>query len=139
MPCLTGSYNAALGPILNIGVLPAGTATLGPGAPPQVPLFPTLIDTGASNTCISPQVAKGIGLRPMGLRQMASATQVAPVNVYLVDLAIPFGGAAYFQQGSQVLEFAPPQGSPFQVLLGRDIICLGILTLSFDGHYSFSL
>ena len=75
----------------------------------------------------------------MGLRQMVSATQIAPVNVYLVDLAIPFGTNAILRQGTQVLEFAPPQRSPFQILLGRDVLCLGVFTLSFDGHYSFSL
>ena len=139
MPCLAGSYNQAVGPILNIGVLPPSSGPIVPGVSPQVTLFPSLIDTGASNTCISPQVAQVLSLRPMGLRQMISATQVAPVNVYLVDLAIPFGAATFFRQGTQVLEFTPPQGSPFQLLLGRDVICLGILTLSFDGHYSFSL
>jgi hypothetical protein len=27
----------------------------------------------------------------------------------------------------------------FQILLGRDVICGGVLTSSFDGHYSLSL
>jgi len=30
-------------------------------------------------------------------------------------------------------------GSPFQILVGRDIIGRGVLTLSFDGHFTFSL
>jgi hypothetical protein len=63
-----------------------------------------------------------------------------PVHVYLVDLVIPVGDAAgYFRQGTQVMEFAPPAGGPFQILLGRDVICGGVLTISFDGHFSFSL
>jgi hypothetical protein len=70
---------------------------------------------------------------------MVSATHVTPVHVYLVDLVIPFGDADTLRQGAQVMEFAPPAGSPFQILLGRDVICGGVLTISFDGHFSFSL
>jgi len=139
MPSLAGNFNPSVGPILNIGILPPASAPYAPGTSPQVTLFPSLIDTDASNTCISAQVAQALGLRAMGLRQMVSATQIAPVNVYLVDLAIPFGTNAILRQGTQVLEFAPPQRSPFQILLGRDVLCLGVFTLSFDGHYSFSL
>jgi hypothetical protein len=75
----------------------------------------------------------------MGMRSMTSATHSVPVNVYLVDLLLPFGNAGFLVQGTQVMEFAPPGGSPFQILLGRDILCKGTFTLSFDGHFTFSL
>jgi len=70
---------------------------------------------------------------------MVSATSAVPVNAYIVDLVIPFGGVGYPIQGAQVLEFVPHAASPFQVLVGRDIICKGILTVAFDGHFSLSL
>jgi len=37
------------------------------------------------------------------------------------------------------LEFTPPAAGPYQLLLGRDVICQGILTISLDGHFSFSI
>lgn len=70
---------------------------------------------------------------------MTSATQSIPVNVYLVDLVLPFGGAALILNSVQVMEFTPLSGSPYQMLLGRDILCRGVFTLSFDGHFSFSV
>jgi hypothetical protein len=63
---------------------------------------------------------------------MTSATGVDPVNVFLVDLIFPFGDMGFVRSGAQALEFAAPPGNPFQILLGRDILCTGVLTLSFD-------
>lgn len=139
MPCLSGRYNPSVGLLINIGVYPAGSFSPTGSAPPQISTFPALIDTGASGTCISPLVAQTLGLQPVGLRPMISATSAVPVSAYLVDLVIPFGQAGFVIGGTMVLEFAPHAGSPFQILVGRDIICKGTLSLSFDGHFSFSL
>jgi len=87
------------------------------------------VDTGASLTCISPDVAQALNLRPIGMRPLVSATHVTPVNLYLIDLFIPFGPTAVLRDATQVAEFAPPPGSPFHILLGRDIICQGVLTI----------
>jgi hypothetical protein len=38
-----------------------------------------------------------------------------------------------------VVELAAPPNSPFQVLIGGDIICRGTLSVSFDGHFTFSI
>lgn len=70
---------------------------------------------------------------------MISATQSVPVNVYLADLALQFGNAAFVIQAAQVYEFTPISGSPFQMLLGMDIIRQGSLSLTFDGHFTFCL
>ena len=139
MPCLSGRFSPATGPLINVGVLQPGALTPVLATPPPLTTFPALIDTGASATCISPTVAQTIGLQPMGMRSMTSATHSVPVNVYLVDLLLPFGNAGFLVQGAQVMEFGPPGGSPFQILLGRDILCRGTFTLSFDGHFTFSL
>ena len=64
---------------------------------------------------------------------------VTPANVYLVDLVILFGQAGLTVPGLQVMEFAHATGRPFQVLIGRDVICQGSLTISFDGHFTFCL
>jgi len=139
MPCLSGSFSASTGPLINVGVLQPGVLTPSPSPTAQVTTFPALIDTGASATCISPNVAQTVGLQPIGMRSMTSATHSVPVNVYLTDLLLPFGQAGYLVSGTQAMEFAPTGGSPFQILLGRDILCRGTFTLSFDGHFTFSL
>jgi predicted aspartyl protease len=136
MPCLSGKFDPAIGPIINIGVLLANTAT---PTISQLPLFPALIDTGASVTCISPTVVQALNLVPIGKRPMVSATHSIPVNQYLVDLIFPFGKTGFIMAAKQVMEFVAAGNTPFQILIGRDIICLGSLTMSFDGHFSFSL
>jgi hypothetical protein len=70
---------------------------------------------------------------------LGSATQQAvPTNTYLVDLGILFSSIFWFP-GIQVLEFTPPPGGPYLLLLGRDILCQGVLTISLDGHFAFSI
>ncbi len=137
MPCLSGRFDPNIGPIINIGVLQAGILT--PSFSGNIATFPALIDTGASVTCISQNVVQAVSLQPIGMRPMVSATHSVPVNVYLVDLFLPFGAAGFVIQGTQVMEFVPGGNAPFQMLLGRDVICKGTLTLSFDGHFTFSL
>jgi hypothetical protein len=74
------------------------------------------------------------------MQQMASATHVVPVNTYLIDVGIVFGGAIWWEfTNLQVLEFQPSAGSPYEMLIGRDMICQGALAISFDGHYTFSI
>lgn len=138
MPCLSGTYQPGIGPLINLGVAKPGTFV--PNQPIKaLTTFPALIDTGASATCISPNVAQTVGLQPIGKRPMVSATHAVPVNIYLVDLILPFGAAGFVVSGAQVMEFVPLGGSPFQILVGRDLICRGTLTMSFDGHFTFCL
>lgn len=139
MPCLSSRFDASIGPLINIFVTPVGILTPDATASGKIVAFPALIDTGASNTCISLTVAQTVGLQPIGKRPMTSATHSVPVNVYLVDLVLPFGNAGLVLSSIEIMEFNPPGGCPFQMLVGRDIICKGVLTMSFDGHFSFSL
>lgn len=139
MPCLSALFDPSIGPVITIGILPPGI--IAPATVPVPPpiMFQALIDTGASVTCISPAIAQTVRLRPIGMRPMISATHSVPVNVYLVDLILDFGTHGLLSRSSQVMEFAPAAGSPFQVLVGRDIICRGTFTMSFDGHFTFCL
>jgi hypothetical protein len=140
MPCLSGRFDPKIGPLLNLGVAPAGAIATAAQSGTQLQAFPALIDTGATSTCISPTIAQVLQLQARGKAPMSSATHViVPVNVYLVDLFLPFGNSGLVVDNRQVLEFAPPASSPFQALLGRDVLCSGILTMSFDGHFTFSL
>lgn len=139
MPCLSDKFDPSIGPLINVGVLAGGTLTPTSVSSAQVAAFPALIDTGASVTCISPGIAQSLGLQPLGMRPVVSATQAVPANVYLVDLLLPFGNTVFFILGTQVLEFSSAGGSPFQILIGRDIICRGTLVISPDGHFTFCL
>ena len=60
------------------------------------------------------------------------------VNTYHVDFVLGFGTQAIVVQNFNVCEFN--QGTaPFKVLIGRDIICRGVLTLDLAGHFTFSI
>lgn len=107
-----------------------------------------LIDTGASITCISPELAKRIGLRSLGKESVVVASGTASLNTYLVDMLIPFTKPARTQgpeaqtlpvQNIQVMEYLGDT-SRYQGLLGRDIIDRGIFMIAgWDGKYYFSL
>ena len=48
-----------------------------------------LIDTGASNTCISQEYADDLSLIPIGKAQISTAGDNCDVSLYIIDLAIP--------------------------------------------------
>lgn len=140
MPSLSGRFDPTIGVLINLGVAPGNTlGNLTIPSTISVTTFPALVDTGASSTCISPSLATAIGVNPIGMRPMISATHSVPTNVYLVDLVVPFGANSIILPSIQVMEFNAGTNAPFQVLIGRDIICRGVFTMSFDGHFSFSL
>jgi hypothetical protein len=139
MPCLSGQFNPAIGVLINAGVLLPGSAPTASAGGSTLTPYVGLMDSGASATCISPAIVQALNLRPIGMRPMSSAHHTAPVNVYQVDLVILFGSQGYVVSGLQVVEFSAPQNSPFQVLIGRDIICRGTFAMGFDGHFTFAL
>ncbi len=137
MPCLNGQSQPGIGPLISIGV--SGPGKIIPSTNLSATFFNALVDTGASVTCICPAIAKSLNLHPIGKRPMVSALTAAPSNVYLVDLLLNFGNSAFIISTIQVMEFNVQQGAPFQMLMGRDIIGRGILTLSSDNHFSFCI
>lgn len=150
MPCISGSYNPAVGPLIQVAILDAATA-MNPGADgdknPKLDIFKALIDTGATSTCISGRVVSATGLAPSGKTLMTGATGVSYVDQFtfgvgfllspeqqptgetMADVAIRRVQGCLFHNG----------GFAFDVLLGRDIICGGSFTLSFDGHFILSI
>lgn len=146
MPCISGTYDPKVGLMVQVGLLPGGAieASGSKPAPPEqgqqhtVTTAPALIDTGASQTGISPQLATQLDLEPHGKIALQGATGSTSVNTYHVDFVLSFGTQAIVVQNLNVCEFN--QGAaPFQVLIGRDIICQGVLTLDFAGHFTFSM
>ena len=69
---------------------------------------------------------------------MITPNGLSRANTYLVDIAITFGDMSFTCEGQQAIEY---NGSTAHCkgLLGRDIICRGVLTISFDKRYVFAL
>ena len=148
MPLISGRYDPAVGAITQVAILKApprvngGTQKLS-----ELRLFQALIDTGASCTCISQKVAEDLELQPIGKELMKTPAGEIAQNTCQFHVGFLVGqkqeptGAV---SGSLLLltvkgsEFHNT-GTGFEVLLGRDIICQGAFTLSFDGHYLLSL
>ena len=138
-------YDPAVGPVMHILFTQAGALSSQEGRTSGADL---LIDTGASITCISPELAKRIGLRSLGKESVVVASGTASLNTYLVDMLIPFTKPARTQgpeaqtlpvQNIQVMEYLGDT-SRHQGLLGRDIIDRGIFMIAgWDGKYYFSL
>ena len=147
MPCISGTYDPKVGIFLQVELFPGGAVQAAhrqvkttsdeqarlTGAGAQA-----LIDTGASQTSISPQLAAHLKIPPRGKIRVQGATGAMPVNSYHVDLMLSFGPQSVVAPSLDVCEFDPGSAS-FQVLIGRDILCRGVLTMDFDGHFTFSL
>ena len=140
MPCLSQSFDPAVGPVVNVGIAPAGTIKAGAEESTPIITYTALLDTGADITCISAKVASERGLRPSGKRRMGGSTGTGDVNTYLIDIGFPFGklptaGAppsaiqAFILQNVQVMEYVGAHPK-FNVLIGRDIICQGLFSMS---------
>lgn len=139
MPCLSGKFIPSQGIFINLAIAKAGTIVPTVATPLQLPTFVSLIDTGATRTCISKQAATAAGLIAIGKLPMVSATQTIPMDFYLADILLPMGTAGLHLPNMQLMEFNCDPNSPFQILVGRDILARGVLTVSFDGHFSFSV
>jgi predicted aspartyl protease len=158
MPSLSSQYDPTIGPLINLLVSPPAVmmhAATGTAPSGQSPIFAAiaLIDTGASITSITADLANQVGLPLIGKRSLGTAGGVVSANVYLADIGVPFGSIPSAPAGAQipitgmstammaniaVMEFNCP--SPhFKMLLGRDIICQGVFTLGFDRRYVLSL
>lgn len=152
MPCISGNYNPSVGVVVQVAVLPLSMISTSQGRQnnqivgQNIQFFPALFDTGASITCISNSVVKAVGLKPSGKTQMSGSTGQGTVNQYAFVVGLMWGtqqnptGTFNGNMASHVVqgcEFTN-HGFGFEVLLGRDIICKGVLTMSFDGHFVFA-
>ena len=140
MPCISVQFNPAIGPILNIGFGKAKgirqtiNKAAAQGQRQAISTFPLLVDTGASTTCISPQVVNQVGLRTMGKKPAGVASGPVELNTYLVDIVVLFGNpqkgssTMYLIEGLLVMEFGGDTIN-YHGLLGRDVICKGFFSM----------
>ena len=145
MPVISGKFDPAVGVLAQVAIFKdspaAGTQT------PQVRLYQALYDTGVSRrTCISKKVAVEVGLQPIGKVPMVTAGGTVAQNTYQFHVGFLLGqkqespGVISANVATRPVSGAEfdNAGAVFEVLLGRDIICGGSFSLSFDGHYVFS-
>jgi hypothetical protein len=139
MACLTGQFDPKMGVGIEVIVAPPAHSTPGADMPPLAVPRLALIDTGTTTTIIAPQVVQELGLQPTGkMRALVGTMQSGPVQTYCVTLILPMHGDAGVFPALEVLE-APLDDGSIQVLLGLDILCRGVFTMSCDGHFTFSL
>lgn len=129
MPQLSDGYDRQEGPRLTVGVIPGGELT---GLPEDIPRFEGLLDTGATQSCVSPEVARRLQLEPIGIRPMQSAAGVSLVSTYSVSIVVflEIDPVTVLCQHVNAAEFMPPQG--LDVLIGLDIISQGVLVVTRD-------
>lgn len=149
MPLISGNYDPAVGVLVQVAVIPAAqVAQLKSGqiAPTNLHVVMALVDTGASSTCVSKSAAQAAGLVPSGKTQMSGATGQGTVDQYTFGVGFiigaqqtPTGGVTgslnlHMVQGCEFTN----HGFGFDVLLGRDVICKGGFSLTFDGHWALA-
>lgn len=131
MPSLISRFNPETGPIVSIGITPDSTESAAPL------LCDALLDTGSDCTCLSSAIIKQLNLPVAGKRLLMSANHMSVCLIYAVNVHIPFHEGYFIQPGIEVAEFLAP--NHFQILLDRDIISKGHLSIAPDGHMTFSL
>ncbi len=145
MPCLSVPYNPKVGPLVQVAIFSVETVVSGQLNQKEVSptMFMALVDSGASNTCISKRIVAEIGLSPTGKVPVAGVHGSTPTNTYQFGVGFLFPqrqestGALVGDLSVHLIdgtEFSN-EGCGFDVLLGRDIICKGSMQMSFDGHF----
>jgi hypothetical protein len=144
MPCLSFAFSAASGPIIHVVIVPPMSASGGSAGSPS---YAALLDTGATVTCISSDVVKHVGLLPVSTHpvSVAGVAGAAPGRLYLFGLGLQANQATQPTGSTSVpfnffavhgLEFKKTSGLPFDVVVGRDILCQGYFAMS-GGHGQF--
>lgn len=144
MPCLSIQYNPKIGPLVQVAIWPPDfkpQQQTGTADALKIAFYMALIDTGASCTCISPKVVRDLKIPPIGKQPVSGVHGNNSTNAYQFQVVLAFPQAPQpsgIMQANVMatlvtgVEFVPP--SAFDVLLGRDILCSGSFSMSFDGH-----
>lgn len=149
MSSLAIKFDPTVGPVLPVTIMTVnadGSPTQIVGDQNDMHVFNGLLDTGASRTCISARVVSNVALVPTGKIQILGVTGTKLVNEYRFGIGFLIAQAP--QPAGEITSqwemmpihgsFFDGSGSGFDVLIGRDILCQGVFTMSFDGHVTFS-
>ena len=147
MPVISGAFDWSRGLIWHVGIAD-GEIDEQSEAASRLYACAALVDTGATNTCISPSVVSHLDLEPISKIDLTTAAGVAEVNVYDVHVLIPvaltdpekpdagFSAHIFANLRAPEVELG---GSRYEVLIGLDILRRGLLNISHDGHFSFAV
>lgn len=109
----------AKGPILDVEIsLPLNIGKL--RGQPQNIITRALIDTGATISCISPNIAGTLGLNPINQIPLRGVSQIVNANVYVIDFTFP--GSGIMMRNWQIAEAIQLTGPDYEMLLGRDVL-----------------
>jgi hypothetical protein len=125
MPCIKFPIEPS-GPTLDAGIsIPQSLL-----ADPPVHWFSAIADTGCSDTAIHSSVALSCGLCAIGKSSITTPAGIADVNRYYGDLYLrsPYGHTPWVLENCTFVEM-PCKHSAFDVLLGMDVLGMGILTI----------
>lgn len=96
----------------------------------------TLIDTGATISCISKDVVKTLKLQPIGIDRVSTPSGTAILNKYLIDIS--FKKNMIFKNIFVLESEIGNQG--IDLLVGMDILNKNDIMISnYDNHTQFSL
>ena len=145
MPAVSGDYDPDVGILLQVEILAGGAVQAtrrDEDAGNDLTVSSTqalgLVDTGASKTSISQRLAGSLGLKPSGKVSVQGVTGTMQVNSYAVDLMLGFGAHSAVIENLEVCELDLGQAR-FDMLIGRDVLCQGVLTMDFAGRFTFSI
>ena len=97
----------------------------------KIKLARGLMDSGATQTCISNRIVEALVLYPCGRRRIRSVAGLVNAYEYEVEVIPPFAD----QRTYRMLKDIPVLGFPggiefFDVIIGRDILSLGIFQIN---------
>ena len=146
MPAVSGDYDPDVGILLQVGILTGGAVQatqraedVGNDLAVSGAQALGLVDTGASKTSIiSPRLASSLGLKPSGKTLVQGVTGAMQVNSYAVDLMLGFGAHSAVIENLEVCELDLGQAR-FNMPIGRDVLCRGVLTMDFAKRFTFSI
>lgn len=135
MSCVHIKYNPGIGVLLDIAIARPDVRDASAGG---VAGCMALVDTGASHSCISADVATRAGIVPDGEIKINTPSHTdAKTKTYTATFLVPSIGLAV--PGVMLADAIFPTESPYQALLGRDILCRGTFHLDFAGNAVFCI
>ena len=117
----------AIGPVVDMRVwigTPVEDALKKSGASLPAPIPVTgMIDTGATGTVVQPEVARKLGLQPVGVVTISTpSSENVPCYQYIVRLIFPSNVIV-----EAIAVEAPLKGQHIQCLVGRDVLAHAVL------------
>jgi predicted aspartyl protease len=120
----------ASGPVIQVFIGPSRELIAAIGAASVSSPLPisALVDTGAASTVITPETARNLQLRAVGMIRVHTPTTVEPVLCRQFYVNINFT-STFAIEDILAIE-APLTGQAIQCLIGRDVLSRGVLAYS---------